>query len=567
MNYFEFWRIFVFLLFVLIGCGGGGSAKTGFDNEVNLLKGTVIDGPLVGAIVCLDLNSNWVCDKGEPSTISGAKGKYILNINPMSKYSIADKFIIAEIDKNVFDEDTGKTIEESGMTPYVLATWGGPTPMLTVLNTFAAAQYLGTGSMDIEEAYNLGRLAKSNQLFSINLNYYEDNTYLFENDKNSARMSGRVLGQALSAAHARLNSQASSIYNANKSGKGLRAVQLVIKSLIDTMPISYTESESDKLDRLKNYINSISISPENEKLIRQIPKLLSAEESIKLLKKGLTDAAFIANTPGSIQQTSLNNINGSLNTNSYISRNSSWLKDSNIKVNGVSGYHLLYQNPIGSNNNQDSVIFNGIYIDSPIITNENGILYEKFTGEADAPKNQLSILYRNAENISYASLSELNLINGQFIDSDNLYLVRRKATADMYIFDTVVPFFNSLKEFHKNPRTCSGGICWSFNGNNEISFSTTSDNGSLNLGTGNFYINFFDKYEVMLISSVPIEVQNRSQLWSAKDGRQLIFSDFDGKLWAGKFNPENSIWYSNHLLTQDTLSTLLEAAKLPVFQP
>lgn len=71
----------------------------------------------------------------------------------------------------------------------------------------------------------------------------------------------------------------------------------------------------------------------------------------------------------------------------------------------------------------------------------------------------------------------------------------------------------------------------------------------------------------MVVSSVPIEVQNRSQLWSAKDGRKLIFSDFDEKLWAGKFAPESSIWYSNHLLAQDTLSTVLQAAQLPVFQP
>ncbi len=61
--------------------------------------------------------------------------------------------------------------------------------------------------------------------------------------------------------------------------------------------------------------------------------------------------------------------------------------------------------------------------------------------------------------------------------------------------------------------------------------------------------------------------ENRSQLWSAKDGRKLIFSDFDEKLWAGKFAPENSVWYSNHLLAEDTLSTILQAAQLPVFQP
>lgn len=567
MSYCQVWRAVLIFVFVLTGCGGGSSANIGFDTELNLIKGNVIDGPLVGAKVCLDLNSNWVCDLGEPSTISTAKGKYILDISPRSKLEIGDKFVIAEIEHNVLDEETGKTIGESGMTPYVLASWGGPTPMLTVLNTFAAAQYLGTGSNDIKEAYNLERIAQINQLFSTNVNYYEENTYLFPNEKIFAKMTGRVLANALSAAHVRLNSQASSVYDSNKSGKGLRAVQLVIQSLIDTRPSSYSESESEKIDRLKNYINFISISPEKEKLIRKIPTLLAAEESIKILKQGLSDAAFIGNTPASIQKISLNNIQGSLIVDSYISRNSTWIKDSNINISGASGYHLLYQNFISNPNSQDTVISNSIRIDSPVITNENGILYEKYTGDTNAPKNELSILYRNADGISFTSLPELILINGLFNGADNLYIVRRKASADLYLFDTVVPFFNSLSEFRTNPRTCSGGLCWSFSGIDEIKFSTTSDTGSLDLGTGYYSIKFFDKYELMIVSSVPIEVQNRSQLWSAKDGRKLIFSDFDEKLWAGKFAPESSIWYSNHLLAQDTLSTVLQAAQLPVFQP
>ena len=567
MSYFQFRRVVLVFVFVLTGCGGGGSANTGFDTDFNLLKGNVIDGPLVGAKVCLDLNSNWVCDIGEPSTISVAKGKYILDISPRSKLEIGDKFVIAEIENNVFDEETGKTIEESGMTPYVLASWGGPSPMLTVLNTFAAAQYLGTGSKDLKEAYNLERIAQLNQLFSTNVNYYEENTYLFPNEKVFAKLTGRVLANALSAAHARLNSQAASVYNSNKSGKGLRAVQLVIQSLVDTQPSSYTESESEKITRLKNYINFIPISPEKEKLIRQIPKLLSVDNSIKILKQGLSDVAFIGNTPASIQQISLKNMQGSLTAASYISRNSTWIKDSNINISGASGYHLLYQNFISNPNGQDTVISNSIRINSPVITSENGILYEKYTGETNAPKNEISILYRDAGGIRYTSLPELNYINGQFSGADYLYIVRRKASANFYLFDTVVPFFNSLSEFRMSPRTCSGGICWSFGGIDEINFSTTSDTGSLDLGTGYYSIKLFDKYEIMVVSSVPIEVQNRSQLWSAKDGRKLIFSDFDEKLWAGKFAPESSIWYSNHLLAQDTLSTVLQAAQLPVFQP
>lgn len=60
---------------VLVACGGdGGSAATATAS----LSGTVADGYLEGAKVCLDLNSNSVCDAGEPFGTSGADGKYTI---------------------------------------------------------------------------------------------------------------------------------------------------------------------------------------------------------------------------------------------------------------------------------------------------------------------------------------------------------------------------------------------------------------------------------------------------------------------------------------------------------
>lgn len=57
----------------LAACGGGGG---GGSNAVSgaALSGKVIDGPIAGATVCLDVNSNNACDTGEPTATTDATG-------------------------------------------------------------------------------------------------------------------------------------------------------------------------------------------------------------------------------------------------------------------------------------------------------------------------------------------------------------------------------------------------------------------------------------------------------------------------------------------------------------
>ena len=49
---------------LLAACGGGGG---GSEAPKTTLSGTVADGYLKGATVCLDVNGNSICDSGEPS--------------------------------------------------------------------------------------------------------------------------------------------------------------------------------------------------------------------------------------------------------------------------------------------------------------------------------------------------------------------------------------------------------------------------------------------------------------------------------------------------------------------
>lgn len=71
---------------LLAACGGGdgGSPATGAASTpaapaaTASITGKAIDGYLVGATACLDLNANNACDDGEPSAVTGANGDFTI---------------------------------------------------------------------------------------------------------------------------------------------------------------------------------------------------------------------------------------------------------------------------------------------------------------------------------------------------------------------------------------------------------------------------------------------------------------------------------------------------------
>jgi len=64
---------------MLAACGGGSdSTTTPAPAATPSISGKAIDGYLVGATVCLDLNANNVCDSGEPTATTGANGDFTL---------------------------------------------------------------------------------------------------------------------------------------------------------------------------------------------------------------------------------------------------------------------------------------------------------------------------------------------------------------------------------------------------------------------------------------------------------------------------------------------------------
>lgn len=89
----------------LVACGGGGGGGAS-----STLTGKVIDGYITGAKVCLDVNSNLICDVGEPNAVTTAGGNYSLSYAG----SIDGLRVLAVVEPGpgVADEDLGP-IEKS----------------------------------------------------------------------------------------------------------------------------------------------------------------------------------------------------------------------------------------------------------------------------------------------------------------------------------------------------------------------------------------------------------------------------------------------------------------------
>jgi hypothetical protein len=111
----------------ITGCGGGGSTASG----PVALTGAVIDGYITGAIVCLDLNSNRVCDSGEPTATSGANGRYTLTAPTGT--NLTNLHIIATVPAGAVDSDApGVPITN----PYTMLA---PAAMPTVVSPLTTA--------------------------------------------------------------------------------------------------------------------------------------------------------------------------------------------------------------------------------------------------------------------------------------------------------------------------------------------------------------------------------------------------------------------------------------------
>lgn len=122
--------------------GTSDDESSGSDTTVS---GTVADGYLVGAKVCLDFNVNMACDDGEPSTMTTEGGAYLLD----ASYEDLEQYnIIVEVTTSTIDEDTGETVGK----PYVLTTPIGQDEFISPITTLLQSKLAGNPALDLETA-------------------------------------------------------------------------------------------------------------------------------------------------------------------------------------------------------------------------------------------------------------------------------------------------------------------------------------------------------------------------------------------------------------------------------
>ena len=119
------------------GGGGGGSGSTTTPATETTFEGSVIDGYISGATVCLDLNDNYLCDDDEPSSLSRDGGFYSFTYT--GDISTGTQ-VLAVVTTDSIDEDRGPVEKPFNlMTPYERPS------VVTPLTTMVSEEILASG--------------------------------------------------------------------------------------------------------------------------------------------------------------------------------------------------------------------------------------------------------------------------------------------------------------------------------------------------------------------------------------------------------------------------------------
>jgi hypothetical protein len=97
-------------------------------------SGKVADGYLTGAKVCLDLNSNKVCDNGEPSTMSTAGGEFSLDGVTQTQLDSAPLLVEIVVGETI-DEDSPNTPIDKKYTLTAPAGYSFISPLTTMVQS------------------------------------------------------------------------------------------------------------------------------------------------------------------------------------------------------------------------------------------------------------------------------------------------------------------------------------------------------------------------------------------------------------------------------------------------
>lgn len=167
---------------ILTGCGGGGGSSSSFKS----FSGTIIDGYIKDATVCLDINSNGLCEATEPSTQSLEDGSFTFKDIEVENNKLYPVISIDGIDtatgkafdgelKNIFDSNTinsGESLTVSPLTDLVATSFlqsstKDESALLSSKDTISTALGLTTSELSNDPMKDVKVFAKAQEVQQI----------------------------------------------------------------------------------------------------------------------------------------------------------------------------------------------------------------------------------------------------------------------------------------------------------------------------------------------------------------------------------------------------------------
>ena len=283
----------------LTACGGGEGGLTAA-NGVNTMSGTVIDGLIEKAKVCLDLNGNLICDAGEPFAMSDADGKYSISYSG----SVEGLHVIAEVTADSKDrDDNGKTIGEAGKESFNLAAPAARPEVVSPLTTLVTHAMVADATIKSDAA----GLQKAEEIVKANTGLKATmlgNNFVEKNDKetqNLAKVISVALGDVTKEVKATLESKKTTDSELTKSlntENGQKIIQAQVVKTVSAQIASSVNAEG-KLNQTADVTIAANKQTTAAVVNGQVNNIIVGAKTgasiVSDAKQAITKGLFIAN--------------------------------------------------------------------------------------------------------------------------------------------------------------------------------------------------------------------------------------------------------------------------------
>lgn len=348
----------------LHGCGGGGGGGDVLASSGTTLSGTVIDGYIKGAIVCLDTNSNQKCDAPsiDPQATTKEDGSYSFTYSG----SIAGMHVIAEVPVGAIDSDLGAITKSYSLLAPAVAESSSAPSVITPLTTLVSSEMLSnkTSAVDAEAS------VKANLNLSTALVGYD---FKKAGDANSTAVA-QITAAAIASATSTMNSDTTISAGGLSSGEIAKKAIEQVKNNVLPQVISSTGKVT------------VNDSSSQDKVIAQITTAVTntisgqAQNIVSSTKSGDGKVTDIS----SVFKTGLNIINAKESGQYKNSTNSIIGVNNAIQVEEIK-FDLAAKSSVP---NYQKLLVDGVWFDK-YISSEN-LLFDGGTAWVDGVNGNLS---------------------------------------------------------------------------------------------------------------------------------------------------------------------------------